>query len=332
MKVKFFGMNANGGLPFKVPCESYRFFNPPCCWSMVNTSKGVFDSTSLAEWVAKLIQANLLDVIVELGGTPAWASQNPTYEGYPAAGSAGPPSDLNADGTGANLLWREWCVFIGKFFASHPEIHVAGWCPWNEFTRDADYAGVKSWLGNNAQLVRLAEDARAILTGRGSKIAATSESVADVWKTVGLTAPAYAPKDSYIQAPSTGGWATKKILAYFETPGAAEAAEIFIVHPYGATAQLGLQDCTEFLNTIKPFQNGKPVWATEGSWGSKDLQLQPAEFIAAYMDGLAELVDRFYWYSYDDKNTLLVDANGELTAGGEAYVAAYKKLTAGPTT
>jgi hypothetical protein len=329
MKEKFFGMNSDM-LPYKLPVDSHRLFKPSCCWSQVHTAKDTFNSAGLIEQCSKLLSAGITDLIVELGGTPAWMSSAPNYAGYPSLGSSGFPLDLHADGSGSNQTWREWCAFIGKFFASQSSLHVSGWCPWNEFTRGVDYAGGKSWLGTHPQMVRLSEDARAILTGRGSTITSTGESIGQVLKSVNLTSPSYSPTGSFIQCPSTGGedWYMKKTFpSYLSTNGAKEAIEVWAVHPYGSSPENGIADCQNFIATIKPFSTNQPIWATEGGWGRAVIDDKPA-FISAYYKGLFNLpnVERFYWYAYEWPSAPMIDQNGDLNETGDSYLAVYNEL------
>jgi len=185
MKPNFFGLNIPhiADFPPAVPLDSYRFWDDGCQRIWINEAEGEFVTTQLDAWVAKLTAAGVKDVIFCLGGTPQWISSQPTNTScdYGAPGFWGycaPPRDINPGGAGTDMAALQWYKFIGQYAATHPEL-LFHWEPWNEFTRQSQSLGTHSWLGTNQQLVRLCEDARAVILGRG-KITATGQSVQTV--------------------------------------------------------------------------------------------------------------------------------------------------------
>src|ERR1700682_5137578 len=64
-------------------------------WSLLNPSRGVFDWKQLDAWL-NLAEAHGADVLYTFGGTPAWASSNPTGICAYANGSCYPPANLQA--------------------------------------------------------------------------------------------------------------------------------------------------------------------------------------------------------------------------------------------
>src|SRR5262249_46810293 len=129
------------------------------------------------------------DLILTLSATPQWAASNGSvntcdYSFY-TTGDCSPPADLNSDGTGTNQHWRDYVYALGA--------HIAGLAPgtymapnyfemWNEFTRGSgstnctESSTPSAWLGTCEQLVRMAQDANCILTGRAITITATGTS------------------------------------------------------------------------------------------------------------------------------------------------------------
>jgi hypothetical protein len=159
------------------PTVSYgmqRFWDsPPLQWPSINTASGVFDFTNLDAALAKGYSSGVLEGMYTLARTPPWASSNPADASchYTTAASGGglgecdAPVDLNADGSGANAIWKAWITAIAThvnnptYLQTHA--HIEYWEIWNEPDNQP------FWSGSFAQLARLTEDANCIITGRG---------------------------------------------------------------------------------------------------------------------------------------------------------------------
>jgi len=327
MKPNFFGLNIPhiADFPPAVPLDSYRFWDDGCQRIWINEAEGEFVTTQLDAWVAKLTAAGVKDVIFCLGGTPQWISSQPTNTScdYGAPGFWGycaPPRDINPGGAGTDMAALQWYKFIGQYAATHPEL-LFHWEPWNEFTRQSQSLGTHSWLGTNQQLVRLCEDARAVILGRG-KITATGQSVGEVLESVRLIKPAYARPESVFLSPSYGlNPATLAMWQeYLRTPGALEAAEALAIHPYLDNAENLKAQLVQFL-AGNADDIVKPIWATEGSWGKSTPPADPVAYVSDYYAAIYPLVDRFYWYAYAGPNGFWDGI--KLTPAGEAYVTFY---------
>jgi hypothetical protein len=341
IKSSFFGLNIVGDsgstYPVNVPFSTYRFWDNTCRWQLCNPSSGVYSFTNFAFWLNKIRTAGVHDVIYELGGTPQWASSQPSNTGCDnQAGGDGycaPPTDLNSDGTGANLIWREWCKAVAQYFNTQSDILVSGWCPWNEFTRNSG-AGQYAWVGTNAQMLRLSEDARAIILGRGS-ITATGETVAHALSTVGLTSAAYnSASSSVMQGPSTGvgnsGTHLSVYQAYMaQAPGAIAAAEVLAFHIYGEANGDALLQYNLFTGILTGANIGKTLWLTELGWNT--LPGDPNSVVTSWYTALYPLVARIYWYATVDSVDGLQLSSGTLTTAGKAYSNFYNSLTATTT-
>jgi hypothetical protein len=327
-----FGLNINdfrplGGQPPKVSIDSYRFWDNGSQWPNINTAKGYYNFSVTTNWLNVLRQAGITDVMFELGRTPPWASSNSNnwncdYANYGGPGQCAPPVDLYSDGTGPDMIWREWCKAVGQFFSSNSDILVAAWAPWNEFTR---HVPTNAWSGTNAQMVRLSQDARAILLGRGT-ITATGETAEQVLETVGLTSPAYSRyAESSMLSPSTAGWEPNQdtFFQYLASPGAAAASEIFALHLYAWSSDQALNFYTYFRqNTNYP---NVPAWNTESSWAGLDLQQTQEAYVEGLFTGLANAgVPRSYWYAYQSYAALY--SGGGLTGAGIGWQDAYGRF------
>ena len=144
--------------------------------------------------MASLYAGGVNDVMYTLSRTPAWATNlasDPTglsgtecnyYSTvaspymYQAAGQCLPPVDLNADGSGENKIWKDWVTALAShvndptYLQTHA--HIKYWEPWNEWYRSTvvipGYVGNMSFEGTYAQMVRLTEDLRCSITGKGT--------------------------------------------------------------------------------------------------------------------------------------------------------------------
>jgi hypothetical protein len=327
-----FGININnwkqlGGEPPKVSVDSYRFWDNGSQWAEINHRPGHFAFGVTSNWLQVLRSAGIHDVLFELGRTPRWASSDPDnkqcdYASYGTPGECAPPKDLNADGTGSDMIWRSWCKAVGEYFSNNSDILVRAWSPWNEFTR---HSPTNAWSGTDPQMVRLAQDARAILLGRGT-ITATGETAEQVLKSVGLSAPAYSRyAESSMLSPSSGGWENLQtvFLRYLSTPGASDATEIFALHLYAWSAEKALQlydyfrDHSDYAST--------PAWNTESSWTATGLHGSPSAYVKKLFTGLANAgVSRSYWYEYMSSAPLVHDH--DLTDAGVAWQQVYRKM------
>lgn len=120
-------------------------------------------------------------------------------------GQCAPPTDIAANGTGTDLIWRTWVAAIashvtqagyqagtgtwaaggsncpGAVNCTHA--HIAYWETWNEPD------STKFWTGSFDQLIRMQQDEYCIIKGGSFTIAKTGETCGQVQATVGLSGP-----------------------------------------------------------------------------------------------------------------------------------------------
>jgi hypothetical protein len=167
-----------------------------------NPDDPCFDWTShFDQQMANLFADGVNDVFYTMSRTPEWGvdlASDPTGQNgkdcnYYQAGSSDPgdtpgqcllPVDLNVDGSGTDQIWKNWITAIAAhvnnptYLQSH--VHIKYWEPWNEWFRGSvilpNYvtdngqvppSGV-SYAGTYAQMVRLVEDMRCVITGKGT--------------------------------------------------------------------------------------------------------------------------------------------------------------------
>jgi hypothetical protein len=165
-----------------IPSVSYgmqRFWDsPPLQWPSLNPSAGSFTFTNLDTALANDYSNGITEGMYTLARTPPWITSQPgdsttcDYGTGAVGGGNGEcfaPSDLNGDGSGTNATWKAWVTKIAQhangqdgnptYLTNHA--HIRYWEPWNEPDASA------MWHGSIAQLARLTEDARCIITGIG---------------------------------------------------------------------------------------------------------------------------------------------------------------------
>ena len=325
-----------------LPYGSLRLWDTDTRWQNLNLSSGVFNFACLDPYLALARTAGVTDLIMTLSSTPNWAASDPSVNDCDYAffqlGDCSPPSDLNSDGTGTNQHWRDYMYNLGT--------HIAGLSPatymvptyfemWNEFTRGSgtdctESAAQQSWLGTCEQLVRMAQDANCILTGRPITITATSTTC-----TAGnMNEPAVGLlPQARIVTPNAGSNSTVDIDlwgAYLATTGALLNVDRLAVHAYAyqglgttvpdgssyAGSAVGLPAQYAVAEGLLPGTAfGKTLWSTEGSWGSTPQNLPDANmdegyvaryYLAGWSSGFREL----YWYAVNNSYGTLINQNG----------------------
>lgn len=326
-----------------IPFGALRLWDTDTRWQNLNPSSGVFNFACLDPYLALARTFNLGDVIMTLSATPQWAASNQSVTScdysFFAPGDCSPPADLNADGTGTNQHWRDYIYALGA--------HIAGLASatymaptyfelWNEFTRGTgitsctESAGTQAWLGTCAEMVRLAQDANCILTGRPITITATSQSCT----AAGMNEPAVGLlPNARILTPNAGTeppdinlWGT-----YLNTTGALLNVDKLAVHAY---AYQGLGTTIPDGSSIIGFASGVPqqyantesalptsgaafgltTWSSEGSWGSTPLNLPDPNmdegYVARYyLVGWSSGFREMYWYAVNNSYGTLINQN-----------------------
>jgi hypothetical protein len=327
MRLKTLGLNINGtNPPVLAKFNSYRSWDNGTRWSLMNPSDGQFDFTPLVNWLDFLDSIKVKDLIFELGGTPQWLASQPNAQSCNyGGGCCSPPKDLNHDGTGSNLGWREWCRAVSQRFSAYPDFTVH-FSPWNEFVRQPPYPDNLAWTGTNEQLVRLSEDARAILFGRGM-ITATGESAQKVLDSLGLSKPLFSNPNGKMLPPNNcqGDFFNKMYFPYLATPGASDSAEVMIIHIYEPSPENVLSDIKLFRAGLDSINLAKELWIGEWSWGLQTPLISPADYVTQTITLIENEVDRLYWYAYAWPDAPLGSITG-LNPAGEAWNKMYDSI------
>ncbi len=341
--------------PLGVPYGQFRFWDTGNAqWPDIETCQASSGSPTdpcftwnrssfgLDYYLASLSTAGVNDVFYTLSRTPAWASQDSTdpncdyySQGAQYQGACYPPTDLNSDGTGADLIWQNWVRAIATrvndptYLMTHS--HIKYWEIWNEFYRSttlASYSGSDSWQGTYNQLIRMTEDARCVITGTG-----TIHNVPTAGSSTPCSATAIDP-NAVIVSPSgaagnAGAIVEMQNFLYCNnspkatcTVGSAGAAAVDVINLHlGAQNKqpesVANTDIPNLRAILQRAELAKPLWDGEGSWGIPTLSG------AIWTDGYsrAGFIPRFFatywsvgvseqmWYSYDTDDGQLYNGN-----------------------
>jgi hypothetical protein len=342
----FFGMHAHnlGDSSPLVSFAAFRFWGTGTRWEQIEHEQGKFNWTHFDKWVSFITNDPNFrgtEAVFVLGpGTPTWASSDPEdrkcdfYHEDNVPGQCYPPKDVAKDGGGPDQIWKDWVKEVATH-ALASRIHVNYWEIWNEF----DY-GPKTqpnrweWAGTNAQLMRLAEDARCVITGRG-RVQGVACSEKGIDPSAIILSPSLGSKDD---GPYLHGART-----YFAQPGAAAAAEQIAYHNYAFQPE----DSTHHIDLIKSalpqIDRVRPFISTEGGWHNDcelpDVQVQASFVARQYLMLNTSRAQAHYWYNWYDRDRITEfgfgtlynpDGNGKctsseagLTPAGVAYQQIY---------
>jgi uncharacterized protein YjdB len=319
-----FGIDLNSGVQFPSTINqgTDRLWDTPgVTWPFVEISNNIFNWASVDNVLATMAANSIHTAQVVLSRTPNFATSAPGDKScsYYSASSTGtqyapgqcdPPSDLNSDGTGANLYWRNWVAAYATHVSpssgyTNTHAHVLYWETWNEPDTSA------FWKGSYDQLIRMEQDLYCIIKGGSFIIRATGETCSQVWRTVtsvNLTGPT--DTTAYVLMPSyhaqgtaltdgqnflycndnpatschTGGAGQTDVINFHMKPGNNYPTSLESVMSTWAGNIDGILQSSELA---------KPLFNTEGGYSS-------AGWTAPYTDAnmQAAYIARIYIYSY----------------------------------
>ena len=302
-----------------------RLWDTGTAWSQVNTADGLYDWTNLDSWVQDG-QSHGVDLLYNLARTPSWASSNPTdtsctksgSTGGPGPGECGPPSDLNADGTGTDQHWINWITALSTRYKGQIKYYEI----WNEWNVPLFWSAAASV--QQPQLVRMEQDARCVVEGPPAGLSCNPNSVFPSGTGIDTSAQIVTPSPVGSGYPvANQGVVASRLGNFFSTTvngyAGGQFSDIIGFHGYvgtpsgdnlcpvaeNVTSVIDQMDAT--LNTYG--ETGKPWFNTEGGWskageegfGDQDRQ---AAFLARYFLLQRSMgVDRVYWYKWDNPST-----------------------------
>ena len=291
----FFGMHINDE---KAPWPNaavgaQRLHDSGVSWSEIEKSSGSYDFTKLDSLIARA-QTNGADLLYTFVDVPVFYSSDPTDTtcAYPQNGNGGcdPPAGLNADGTGSDTPFKNFVTAL----ATHVGSKITYWEIWNE--PDVQ----KMWKGTPQQLVRMAQDATCIIKGTGSGCPGSA---------INANAKMLTP------APTSGPNVAPQWMQTYLAAGGGQYADVISFHGYvqcptacppTPTPEVVATTISNLKSVLASNGQGqKPIFDSEGSWGSADLLTfndpdQRSAFVARFLVLQQSAgLDRVYWYRWD---------------------------------
>jgi hypothetical protein len=217
------------------------------------------------------------------------------------------------DGSGPNQHWIDWVSAVATRYKGKISYYEI----WNE----PNISGM--WQGTDAQLVRMAGDARCIIIGDKGCNSQSTYAQKGIDSASHLLTPAFtSPVDdlaAYLITPLSGGTGIggnlAEVVAFHGYPGPNPAEQVVTIYDKVNSILVG-----QALRTL-------PVFDTEGSWGARDGVSnlsdpdQEAAFTARYLLVQQSAgIQRLYWYGWDlnsGDGTLWTPSG--LTAAGVSY-------------
>lgn len=384
----FWGLiiNKSSSYPLQVPYGQFRGWDTSGGeWPRVETCQATsgdphdpcFDWTVFDTQMQSLHADGINDVLYTMSRTPTWGTDlasDPTgqkgtecnyYEAgspyaYRAAGQCLPPIDLNADGSGENKIWKNWVTAIAghvndpTYLQSHA--HIKYWEPWNEWYRSTilmpGYVAMMSFEGTYAQMVRLTEDLRCGITGKGtihnypSAGQSTPCAATPIDASALIVSPDGTPEiqqgldvmQNFLYCSGTGKHAPAPGSKCTTGNAGSRAVDVIDYHLYAMDVTPETAANTYIPNgraLLQPADLSKPMINGEGSFADpgdpRDIWSDPwaqagfiPRFFALYWS--AGLTMNF-WYSYDTNiGELYNSTTGQLTPAATAWTQTYNWL------
>ncbi len=289
-----------------VPFAAFRLWDNGVAWHQLQPTASSYVWDPLNGWLTFLSGHGITDIIYTFGSTPTWASSNPTDTTCKyGPGTCYPPYDLNPDGTGPDQLWISFVTALAQQALGKIKYYQLWDTP----------KDVTHWKGTDAQLVRMSQDAYQAI------------------KSVDPTAQVLSPPSGAYHIAATNTCSIANREKPFFAAGGGPYVDIISFNGYIGTAAEDLVPALQCLKTMLASyqQQGKPLWDTEGSWGTStdlaDTTQQAAFLVRSYLLQVSQNVQRFYWYAWNNRTWgTLWDKNTGIHPAGKAYRQVYSWL------
>lgn len=355
----FFGLQskATGGTYPTVSFGSYRLWDTDVAWDALNPAPGTYNFTSIDSILTQLKTHGISEGIsYTFGLVPNWASSAPTDATCDllTPGGCDLPTDLNSDGSGTDQTFINFVQSIAQHVNSaaylQTHAHIKYWEPWNEWYRDPVLSPYNqgciaaqncSVRATYAQMVRMTEDLRCVITGKGSVngVACARTAIDPSAKILtpashGRTSFGASVMENFLHCdskpPTTAGCTTGDrgrnaidVLNFHFYAMLSETAEEIPFHVSNIKAGLRSVDLAAL-----------PLWSGEGGWGFDtslpDPDLQEAFLVRYFLLGWSSGISQMSWYEFENNEwgTLYApQTHGSLTQAGLAYQQVYGWLT-----
>jgi len=305
---------------------------PGATWPFIETANNVFNFATVDSILANAFTNNVLYGQAVLARTPYFATSSAHYTDATkcnyyvakgnltnqAPGQCDPPSDLNADGTGADLYWRNWVaafaahVNAAGYSSSHARINI--WEIWNESDMSASWS---TRYGTYDQLIRMEQDAYCIIKGGSFAVSATGESCTTVRASVTSVAlagpidpsatvvmPSYHTNSPYFQMAQNFLYCNASPASSCHNGGAAQTDAINFHMKPGNNQPVAMENVmsawtASIAGILQSPELAKPLYNTEGGYaiGGWNCATSPG-FCYTDSNMQASYVARFLIYSY----------------------------------
>lgn len=282
--IQYFGLHihrADQGTAWpSIPFGSWRLWDAYVGWAQLERSRGQWDFTRLDRYVA-MAELTKVDILLPLAITPRWASARPDESSPYKPGNIAEPANL-AD-------WSTYVATVGARYKGRIKHYEV----WNEPSDRNHYSG------DLATLVKLTCEAKRVLQ-------------------------AIDPDIKLVSPASAGGGRHIEYLDRFLAAGGRKCIDIVGHHFY--VFKESPEAMIPIIRGVKRVMaaNGvghMPLWNTEtgywiengdgtpdhpmvakGGWKRLGLEKESGDYLMrALLIARAEGVDRFYWYSWDNR-------------------------------
>jgi len=282
--LEYFGMHIhradNGTAWPNVPFGSWRLWDAYVGWANLEPARGKWDFSRLDRYIA-MAAITKVDILLPLAMTPSWASARPLEASVYKPGNVAEPARIED--------WENYVATVGQRYKGkikHYEI-------WNE-PSDKNH-----FTGDLATLVRLTCSAHRILKRIDPSIRVVSPASAGGGRHIEYL-------DKFL---SSGGKDCVDVIAHhfyvFNEPP--EAIVPLIKQVRNVMRKNGVDDLP-LWNTETGWWiangDGTPdhMMVAKGGWRKLSLDKESGDYLKrAFLLARAEGVERFYWYSWDNK-------------------------------
>jgi hypothetical protein len=355
----FFGMQskATGGTYPTINFGSFRLWDLDVAWFALNPSAGVYNFGSVDGILGQLKTHGVSEgVSYTFGIVPNWASSAPNDAACDssALGGCDPPSDLNPDGSGTDQIFINFVQNLAQHVNSaaylQTHAHIKYWEPWNEWYRDPVLSPYNqgciaaqscTFRGTYAQMVRMTEDLRCVITGKGSVngVACNRTAIDPSAKiltpaTHGRSSFGVSVMENFLHCDS------KPVTTAQCTTGdrGRNAVDVLNFHFYAMLSEVAEEITLHVANIKTGLRNSDltamQLWSGEGGWGFDtslpDPDLQQAFLVRYYLLGWSSGISQMSWYEFENNTwgTLYApQTHGTLTQAGLAYQQVYGWMT-----
>jgi hypothetical protein len=355
---RYFGLQskATGGTYPTISFGSFRLWDQDIAWMTLNPSNGTYRWENIDGILGQLKTNGMTDISYTFGMVPHWASSVPADPScdYYEPGNCDLPTDLRPDGSGTDQTFINFVQNLAQhvndpaYLQTHA--HIKYWEPWNEWYRDPVLSPYNqgciaqqqcTFRGTYAQLVRMTEDLRCVITGSGNVNGAPCNRPA-IDASAKILTPAAHGRTSF------GPSVMENFLHCDSKPDpnsgcttgdrGRQAVDILNFHFYSMETETP-EEITDHMVNIKAGLHSAdlaamPVWGGEGGWGRNvslpDPDMQQAFLVRYYVLGWSSGVSVMSWYEFENNawGTLYApQRRGSLTAPGHAYQQVYNWMT-----